>query len=434
MIYETEKKRIGFYLDWLIWIKKIKKTDTLVLFGAGENSKFLCKMLRERNCTHIQFVDNDVKKQGKSCAGMIVQSPQILCKKENHSFKVLLYSAYEQEMSRQLRSYGYRKNKDYFLLHQRGNGSRSILCSSIQAMRGMYIYQSIRKPLPKDCRIFVCPYHGIGDAYLIGSMLREYLYKNSIKEYVILTVSRGCAGVLRMFGIRRLRIMGRSRIEALIKAWMFAPDLCEIILLNDSWNSVYTNPLQGLRGYKGLTFSDMFRYAVFQADTEKAYRPSRPCRRHPSSVSRSLAGRIDKSSIILAPYSNTLTEIPETFWEEVVRRLQRKGYRLFTNVSGAGEHTLKGTESLSFPLEDTVWVLEQAAGFIGMRSGLCDAASSSHTVKVILYDRDSYFYAGLAKDYFGLIRMGLCEDAYEYSYTGQDAQLACQICALWKDR
>ncbi len=60
--------------------------------------------------------------------------------------------------------------------------------------------------------------------------------------------------------------------------------------------------------------------------------------------------------------------------------------------------------------------LNAAGFFVGVRSGLCDVISTSRCKKIILYEKEGYFYRCSPYDYFSLEKMRLCQDAVEFEY------------------
>lgn len=94
-------------------------------------------------------------------------------------------------------------------------------------------------------------------------------------------------------------------------------------------------------------------------------------------------------SVIFSPYAKSVSNIPESFWKDRIDAYRRRGYTLFTNVSG-DEEPLEGTISLDVPLAEMQSVVERAGTFIGIRSGLCDVIRYAKAEKTAVYP-DVYY-------------------------------------------
>jgi hypothetical protein len=68
------------------------------------------------------------------------------------------------------------------------------------------------------------------------------------------------------------------------------------------------------------------------------------------------------------------------------------------------------------PLTQAEAFLNAAGFFVGVRSGLCDIISASSCKKIIIYEKDGFFYKCSPYEYFSLQRMGLCGGALELEY------------------
>lgn len=416
MLYEKEERKLRGKIRRLILCRKIQKGDSIVIFGACENGKVVIRMLLERGFSIHRVVDNDPKKIGGYCSGIRVEKPEIL-KEWDKKTKVLFYTYYEEEISAQLKAYGMTQNRSFYSLFSRYKLERTALAQSCRILEGVWRFRRLKKKYGEGCVIFVCPYTGTGDIYLIGLLLGQFLENEKINDYVFVVVSTACRKAAQIYGIQNIEQMTKEKARALIKANMFAPDLFRLVVLNDSWASVYTNPTEWLRGYKGLNFADMFRIVVFQLG-ERFSLDIPVCRDDIAQTELFFEERRLKPgrTVILAPYSTTLSELPNLFWEEIARQLRDRGYAVCTNSCGPQEPPVKGTEAVFFPLDAAIPIVNMAGGFIGVRSGFCDIISSTKAVKVIIYEQDSYFYQGTTWEYFSLIKMGLCRDAIEVFY------------------
>ena len=111
--------------------------------------------------------------------------------------------------------------------------------------------------------------------------------------------------------------------------------------------------------------------------------------------------------------------------------LQKKGYSVCTNSCGKKEPAIAGTDAVFFPLNIAPQVVEAAGTFVGVRSGFCDVISRAKARKVILYDKNNWFYNCSAYKYFSLNDMGLCNDAVELEYEEDFQRLCTEIINLF---
>jgi len=416
-MYDKEERRVRRKIKRMIALRKLKKSDMLVIFGACENSKIIMRMLADYGFKASVIVDNDKKKIGTYCSGIKVQAPDILKNNYNKRLRIIFYTYFEKEIGGQLISYGLKRNKDFYSLIDSEIIKKTCLFQSMDIIRGYILYKSILRKYGEQCIVLVCPYTGTGDIYLIGVLLQQYIEKEEIDNYALVVVSTACRKVFNIFGINNVVQMKKEYARSIIKINTFAPDVCNVVVLNDSWASIYTNPTEWLRGYKGLNFTDMFKYAVFELDKDTPLNIPK-CLGPDNTIADFFEEHnlIPGKTVILAPYSNTLSELPDYLWEQIAQILKEKGYTVCTNSCGSQEPAVTGTEAVFFPLDKAIQIVTAAGGFIGVRSGFCDIISSVAAKKIIIYEKNNFFYMDTTLGYFGLNRMGLCDDAIEVEY------------------
>jgi hypothetical protein len=248
----------------------------------------------------------------------------------------------------------------------------------------------------------------------VGLFLNEYIRRNGITDYVFVVVSGACRRVAQMFGIKNIVVVGPRRADAIFRANYAFRAGWPVVVLNDGWGA---EPTQWIRGYKGLSFERMFRYFVFGFDDSVRYELP-PVRDNSAEIDAIFAEHnlIKGATVVLSPYSNTLFELPEAFWLRIAAYCQSAGYSVCTNCAGASEKPVAGTQAVFFPLDKAVDFMNAAGYFVGIRSGLCDVISTSACKKILLYEKDSFFYKCSPYAYFSLNGMGLCADALELEY------------------
>lgn len=126
-------------------------------------------------------------------------------------------------------------------------------------------------------------------------------------------------------------------------------------------------------------------------------------------------GLVKGKTVILSPYANTIANPSKEFWILLVEKFKEKGYMVVTNSGGDKEPAIEGTKQVLIPFDITVPVVELCGTFIGLRSGLCDFIASAKAGKIIIYP-DRIYVNGPVIDFYGLNKMGLCDDALEYVY------------------
>jgi hypothetical protein len=395
-----------------IYNKGIFNNKKIVLFGVSPAAKEIKNALAKLGYEPESVIDNDPRKIGTKCMGMTVCTPEDRLAPFDKDAVILIIShAYFKEMSYQLSTMGYKERKNFFVLNYKiDDRLRSFYYMLFRLCRGFFAYKKLMKT---GCeKIFIAPYTGTGDIYLAGLYFEDYLKKNHIENYVFVVVSGACKRVTKIFDIKNVVIIQPRIADELIIINTFFHKNLGIITLNDGWN----HSKQWLRGYNGLNFEKVFRYFVFGFDDNYSLRhPTLPDRQAEVDEIFTKYGLVKHKTVVLAPYSNTLFDLPQSFLEEIARIAAGKGYEVCTNCAGE-EKPVKGTKAVFFPLDIAKQFLDNCGVFIGVRSGLCDIISNSSCKKIIFYEKDSFFYKSSPFEYFSLTSMGLCDDAHEIEY------------------
>ena len=405
------------------------RNKDVFLFGASDNSRQIIQILRELGIEPKGVIDNDKKRQGGYCARIKVTSFDDISDPSDKRKVYIMYSAYWREMMPQLKKSGIKKRNIWRLNRRSG----LIFLALLSAYKGKIYYNKIRKKYG-DVPIFLCPYTGTGDIYLIGTFWDEYTKRNNLSEYAFVVISTACKRVADLFDIKNIEVAKKKKLVSyLISYYLYDPKGVKIKVLNDCWAQIHTNQVEWFRGYKGLCFTNLFRSFVF--GLPGSVKPKHPQLKDERKRVDQLF--VDHSilparTVILSPYSNTLADLPDEFWEQMAELLKEKGYMVATNIGGKSEPPIKGTTALFFSLDIAPHVIEKAGAFIGVRSGFCDIISGTDAKKVILYDRDNRFYMGSAYEYFNLKDMELCDDATEIEYSHERIEeLAENIAGLF---
>lgn len=411
-MYDVELRRTERILKNRNAFGLLKDRD-IYLFGVSDNSRQIIQILREFGIEPKNVIDNDASKQGSYCSRLKVISFADIEKPDDKRKLYIIYSAYWREMLPQLTDCGILKKNIWRLNRKPG----LLLLLLLRAYRGRSYYKALKNRYG-DVPIFICPYTGTGDIYLIGTFWQEYIKRNNINDYVFVVISNACKKVANLFGIKNIEVVKKKEYASyLIQYHLYDPENVKLKLLNDCWAQVHTNQVEWFRGYKGLYFTDLFRRFVFELPND--IKPKHPTFRDESEKVKKVFdenGLIPQRTVILSPYSNTLSDLPTEFWENLASVLINKGYKVATNSGGKTEPAIKGTSGVFFPLDIAPQIIEEAGTFIGVRSGFCDVISGTKAKKIILYDKRNRFYMGSAFEYFSLKGMELCDDAIEIEY------------------
>ena len=138
----------------------------------------------------------------------------------------------------------------------------------------------------------------------------------------------------------------------MIDYYLYDRNKGDITILNDCWAQVHTNQVEWFRGYKGLYFTLLFRKYVFGLPDN--IKPKHPIFKDEAKRVGDIFEEYDLcpgKTVVLSPYSNTLSDLPESFWKNVTDVLKGKGYEVITNSNGKTEPAINGTKGVFFPLK-----------------------------------------------------------------------------------
>lgn len=298
---------------------------------------------------------------------------------------------------------------------------------------GYFLYRELVKRYGVHTAIFRTAWNGTGDYYICGMYLREYLKQNNISDYVFLVKSSGSERkVTDLFAVYQGHIAPIPSVDALSRfsEFMRQPEpLCRSFEKSDQLSFIG----EYLKGYRGLSLMDFYLWYGFEF-------PKVPLRDEPrfSQDMEKIRGTMMQmgltcgKTVILSPYSTCSKEYlpPEEVWEEIAIQLKRRGYTVATNCSKK-DKPIKGTVPVFIPYPDTVPFLNEAGGFVGVRSGLCDILSQSTCKKIIIYPEKSDFWpSGTAKEFVGLHSMGLEQRSEELDYCNSVENFSKRILQL----
>ena len=409
-------------LDELIF-KQVFNDKIIVLFGMNQASKQMKEYLESKGYSVAAIIDNDKRKCGQAPFGVMTYSPNDYLGQYSDKYIVLIVSQYHAEMVEQLNALGYLLNEQVFVVQklfdkydlsiETFNNKKKI----IEVGEEIYfsIFEQYRMVLSKkEGQLFICPYPGNGDIYIIGQLLNQACFKININNIVFTMVGKGCASIGEMFGLKNIVVLNQAESDSLVSYARFVGQKeTKTKILNDCYQQVVN---RRLRGYHGINFANMFNKVVFNIQEDNLKFGKEKCAKE-EIVSKydSENGIVKGKTIILSPYANTIDTSNMVDWEKVVEQLNDKGFTVFTNCEKK-EQVVSGSMQIFAPFSYMKQLVEYAGCFIGIRSGLCDVISSAKAKKIILYPKGILFGNCSTFDYFSLNSMGLCSDAIELEY------------------
>lgn len=407
-------------LDELVKDNKITRENRLVFFGANKSSVFMIDKLD--GYEKVAIIDNDARKHGQIVSGLKVYAPDEYLQEYDSKIRIVIASEYYREMCDQLEDLGYKEGKEVFAVWK---GRRYYDISEetfsyyiSEASAGKEIYDRLIAG-GKDRHIFICPYAGTGDIYIVGLYLKDYIDLHNIEDYLLVVSGGGCSKVASLFNVNCISLE-QSEIEKLLMyIRLVGLDTCRARVLNDGYLQVM---VKRMRGYKDVDFNTMFQRCVFEFDDKV----QGVCIKQENADDIFEQYKlINGKTVLLSPYANTIYRLSNDFWEKLAQEFISKGYTVCTNSCGESEPPIKGTEGVFIPYSKVVDFLDKAGCFVGMRSGLCDIVSSTKAKMVVFYPEGNIFGACSTYDYFSLEKMGLkCEQIKEIVF-GRDDDEVC---------
>lgn len=408
------RKIVDRVLDPLLKNGKITKQDRLVLFGVTRTARCAAEKLRDYHVS--AFWDNSEKLIGTIVDGIPVERPH----SRAGDVRILVASRRYQEICGQLQALGYELGKQVFIIYSlyvnvglAGKALRSLVEEHI--LEGKRVYEEMRSRYLEET-IFVRPWQGTGDIYLLGAYMAEMLENYGADKYVLTVPTISIKKTIELFGVNAIICRQEDAFKMLQFGRLMGFDVLGIVSLNDNLDQ---RDLVRIRGYKGLDSHTLFQKLVFRCKERVTdfhfYQESSDEIFERYSLPK---GR----TVLLSPYAVTTDEIPMERWERMAEKLKQKGVTVCTNVGSDREVPIKGTQGLFIPYKQIVDFMEKAGGFIGLRNGLCDIISSSHARLAAIYPKhkprkNSFYYRCYSLEKLGLRHDDLLELEYDEELT-----------------
>lgn len=414
-------------------IKKRYKDHHIFLFGENPFTEGIIIALEETGVVLEGILDNDSRKWGRLLAGVEINSPKELSNEEK--ILILIASQHEEAMRNQLALLAPKAEViSLYNIRQWNNETEygKFFWESYNCHRerqelkyGRKIYEMVHE----GCLILVSPTSSIGDSYLWAAYLQEWQEEYGFKKFKVIVNGAACEKVVSMYGLELVESIAALDMEALVKYILFVGE--------ENANALIIYPrhdpvryLDLLASWKGWAWHEIYGKCIFKLkNPEKMHFPFIW---QPVAVKEIFKEHhlVPGKTVILAPYANTVGELPVRFWEEIVKKLQEMGYSTVTNIAGS-QKSIKGTCGLNIPLPAVGTYLEYAGYFLALRSGLCDIAGQAECRQVVLY-RDRMQMNASELVFNDLHVNGVAPKAVQliYDEAGMGRMIDVAVCAL----
>ena len=230
------------------------------------------------------------------------------------------------------------------------------------------LWKILRNP---ETHYFVCPF-GIGDTLYKACMVKAYKEKYGVKK-ICFIVKHNHVDLVGLFPSVD-EIMDSSFLVRIMtyfskkKRYFHVRNYHYGHMLHDGR---YPTPLMFL-GVKNIDFLDIYKVSVMCLSVDSPVEmPKIPSEDDSTGIYEKYKN--EKALVMLMPYSASMPNLPDSFWELIVDRLLQMGYKVLTNVKDDSETVIKGTDGVVVSLKD-FYILSYKLNWkcIATRSGICD--------------------------------------------------------------
>lgn len=388
----------------------------IFLFGYNIYTETVNNSLYEEGYQLYRIIDNDKEKQGRKRCNILIAAPDSI--EWGKRDLVLIVSRHREQMIEQMTQLS--KDVNIFILSDFNRYIEEIEkkekfwieenyeLERYQLKQGAEVYHRLKE----EEILIVVQGPSIGDMCLGAFHFVEFEKAIYPKKIKLVIASEGIYKTAQLFGIRKVKIISKSEIDSLVKYLLFDRPKEDIIC-----GCVCTLDVMGQ--YKKMSVPQWwskFFYRLtgtyeldFPAIWDSALKETEVMEK----------GLVKGKSVILAPYANTLEELPFQFWELLTKRLLEMNFCVFTNVAGK-QKPIKGSLGLEIPLNQIGNYLEFAGYFVSLRNGLCDIAGRSQCKQIIFF-RDRLFGKFCSQiEIFDLHAKNVSEHAIQCVYDDTD--------------
>lgn len=278
----------------------------------------------------------------------------------------------------------------------------------------LFVYRKLMKNCAKGTQILIFPFEWTGDAIYIFSRLKSYLFKKGIMSSVCFVSSKKLQDIAQLFDIKT-KLLVPSQMEALTRIAMVIGDVNRIKIMHHDPKYVYYNSANKWCSLGNLDLGQVITQCVFDGLELEI---SSPLYRSSCGFSHNF-NILPEKTVILAPCSYTLPNLPIAFWKKLAGKLLAEGYRVYFNLSDK-ESNLYDIPSINLSYTEILNFVEQCGFFIGVRSGLCDVIAFAQCYKIALYSNQC---DQNQRNFFNLNRLWKHSNFIEIEYRYNDDNL-----------
>lgn len=277
--------------------------------------------------------------------------------------------------------------------------------------KGLKTYQELKFVYGARCVFFTCAFAGIGDAYLVGCYIEEWLKKNKVADYRFLLCGKSEKKMIEaLFPLLKDKCVLITQTQ---HEWLrnftrlcdFKPDF--YFFHHYDYMQPHLQLTEKLQGYRGLNMRDLYLWKMGLPQNSICRQPSAPLGQEQEiSAIFSKFGLQKGKTVVIAPYSTCLGGLSDKFWGPIVDSLKARGYSVCSNCNST-EKPVIGTCGIFIEFKYLLNFINTAGYFIGIRSGLCDVISSCSAHMIVIHPYHSVQWGdGNAIKYVGLVNMG----------------------------
>ncbi|GHV21919.1 hypothetical protein FACS189494_07990 [Spirochaetia bacterium] len=361
-----------------------------------------------RNCSNLIGIKNiDLKKL--ICMGVYGISYNFFCKmREPEMPKIPVFGINDSDKEDQItedqkiENTGAKVIKSYFNLKK--------LEQLKTAYRGYRTYNSVKNKYNNPA-IFIYDYSGIGDVYVFCMLLKANYSTINNGNFVITVNHKALVKIFKLFDLENFILITEKQAYELTVFSFLVPQSLRIRNITPFPRFNFTD-ISFRFGGVILNMLEMYKYQMFKLPENAEIqhpklKPDNETIKKIFSENKLITGK----TVVLSPSSRTTIGFSDTFWRQLGRALQGRGFIVCTNVVGT-EQPILGTIPISFSFQDSEGVLKKAGLFIGIRSGFCDVICNAECKKIILYPTYRLFNSSLY-DFCSFERMGIGQNIIE---------------------
>ncbi|MCR4675592.1 MAG: hypothetical protein K5675_11305, partial [Lachnospiraceae bacterium] len=351
------------------------------------------------DCNILGVIDRNAASEEAVSEGVSLFGLEQLEKIDFEKDIILVTNRRCEEVAYELEKRGGKLNQNIFLLNLKpdiNDWEDEELLDYIEKefKKGERIYNSLRKKYPRE-KFLLSPWKASGDIYVAGLYFKEYIERNCKGGYRIFVTSPAAKKVASIMGYDSEVISQDDMNDMLVYIRYRGFETTNSLNINVNYPIKDKPQRLGLL-LRVLDFNTAHQRVVFGSEVKKT---RIELLQKNSDELFEQYGLQKGNTILLAPYSNTLGNIPKEAAADMARRLKQMGYSVCTNIAG-DEEAIEGTTGLFLPYDIVLDFVNKAGGIIGIRSGLFDIVSSTDAKMAVYYQKSH-------QSLFSLIHMDL---------------------------